>query len=73
MSGVIYGDAASNAAPTYQGAPPPLNPQPFFTANTYTHVVWTKLGTQYTFYRNGVFMANKAAPQTVKMNQLYNI
>eukprot|EP01052_Picozoa_sp_SAG31_P057521 SAG31_NODE_17071_length_684_cov_1.405128_2_plen_116_part_00 len=56
-SGVVQGPSGGN----------------FFRPGVYVHVVWVKIGSRYTFYRNGVQLqgdSGDAAPPQVNMNQL---
>ena len=71
VAGLIYGSQAANQAAQQATEYAPANPAmlvPFFVANEYTHVVWVKQGTQYSFYRNGQAVGQAPAPQTVNMN-----
>ena len=71
VAGLIYGSQAANQAAQQATEYAPANPAmlvPFFVANEYTHVVWVKQYTQYSFYRNGQAVGQAPAPQTVNMN-----
>ena len=74
MAGLIYGTQAANQAAQQAAnsgiAANPTMLVPFFVANEYTHVVWVKQYTQYSFYRNGQAVGQAPAPQTVNMNNL---
>jgi len=72
VAGLIYGSQAANQAAQQAAnsgiAANPAMLVPFFVANEYTHVVWVKQYTQYSFYRNGQAVGQAPAPQTVNMN-----